>query len=247
MNYSKKIHLLLPLLLCFFASESLLAQKYSKKRGIKGDGNVIQESREVGRFSAIDIGGVFTVYLRQGQENSLKVEADANLMPFIEIDKKGETLEVSLQKDTNINKWTEMNLYLTMVEVEEISLSGMVSLKGETRIQGDEIMLRHSGMGASNLDLLCNKLEASISGMAKLHLTGESNQVFLENAGMGNIEAQELKATRLKIDNSGMGHAEVYATTLIDISSTGMGKVTYSGGAEVATLSSSGMSRVKKK
>ena len=248
MNYSKKLPLFVSLLVCFFVSETLFAQKYSSERGIKGDGNVIKESREVGTFSSLDVSGVFTVYVSQGSSHSLEVEADANLMPFIDIDKSGNTLRVSTQKGSKINKWTEMNLYITMREVEDITLSGMVSLNGETRIQGDEITLSHSGMGSTNLDLMCNKFEAAVSGMAKLNLSGQSNQVFLDNAGMGNIEATSLKATRLKIDNSGMGNAEVYATTAIDISSSGMGKVTYTGGAEVTSLHSSGMSsKVKKK
>lgn len=247
MNYSKKLPLFVSLLICFFVSETLLAQKYSNKRGVKGDGNVIKEDREVGNFSSLDIGGVFTVYVSQGNTTSLEVEADANLMPLIDIDKSGNTLRVSIKKDSHINKWTEMNLYIKMQEVEDISLSGMVSLEGETRIQGDEITLSHSGMGSTDIELMCNKFVADVSGMAKLNLSGESNQVFLDNAGMGNIEATSLKATRLKIDNSGMGNAEVYATTAIDISSSGMGKVTYTGGAEVTSLRSSGMSKVKKK
>ena len=185
--------------------------------------------------------------LRQGEGTRLEIEADENLLEYIEIETFGNTLEVHIRKGINLKEFKELNLYISMKEVKDISLSGMISLIGENRIQGDEITLNHGGMGTTKLDLLTNKLEASIHGMAKLKLEGEVNQVFLDNSGMGSIEAENLKATRLKIDNSGMGNADVYATTELDISSSGMGKVTYSGSAEIKSMNSSGMAKVKRK
>ncbi|MEM9720934.1 MAG: head GIN domain-containing protein [Bacteroidota bacterium] len=247
MNYSRTFRLIFPSFLCLIFLSGTLSAQRSSKRGVRGNGNVIKESREVGNFHSLDIGGIFEVVLRQGNGTSLEIEADENLMEYIEVRESGNTLEVSLRKGINLKEYEEMNLYISMDEVETLSLSGMVSLKGETQIQGDEIVIDHGGMGTTDLDLFANKLEANIHGMSKLKLEGKVNQVFLDNSGMGSIHAEDLKATRLTIDNSGMGNADVYATTEIDISSSGMGKVTYSGEAEVKSVHSSGMAKVKRK
>ena len=247
MNYSRTFRLIFPSLLCLIFLTGTLSAQRSSKRGIKGNGNVVKENREVGSFHSLDISGAFDVSLRQGDGFEVEIEGDENLLEYIEVETMGNTLEVHVRKGINIREFKELNLYISMKEVKDISLSGMISLIGENRIQGDEISLDHGGMGTTKLDLFSNKLEASIHGMAKLKLEGQVNQVFLDNSGMGSIEAEDLKATRLKIDNSGMGNADVYATTELDISSSGMGKVTYSGNAEIKSMSSSGMAKVKKK
>ena len=230
--------------LCLILTTGLLAQH---KAGVKGNGNVTTEARNVGTFHSLDISGIFDVVLTQGEGATLKVEADENLHKFIEIDKQNQTLVVSLQKGINLKKWEKMTLHISVKDLKAIELGGMVSLITDGKVQGDEIQLTHSGMGSTDLNIMANKLEADISGMAKLRIEGKVNQVFLENAGMGSIEAEELEATRLTINNSGMGSADVYATTELAINSSGMGKVMYSGKAEVVSLSSSGMAKVKKK
>ena len=51
--------------------------------GIKGNGNVVKETREVSSFDGIKVGGAFNVYLSQSGTESLTIEADENLLPVI--------------------------------------------------------------------------------------------------------------------------------------------------------------------
>ena len=48
--------------------------------GIKGDGNLVSEDRSVSDFDAIAVGGAFILILTQGSDESLKLEAEKNLM-----------------------------------------------------------------------------------------------------------------------------------------------------------------------
>jgi hypothetical protein len=51
--------------------------------GVEGDGNVVKESRAVEGFTALQAGSAFEVFLLQGEEESLTIEADQNLMQYI--------------------------------------------------------------------------------------------------------------------------------------------------------------------
>ena len=55
-------------LIAIFGTTSLYAQK--------GSGNVIKESRNVGSFNALKVGGAFDVYLRMGDKEDVTVVAD---------------------------------------------------------------------------------------------------------------------------------------------------------------------------
>jgi hypothetical protein len=53
-------------------------------QSVKGSGNVISESRQVTEFNKIRLEGQGKVVLTQGNQSSLKVTTDDNILPFIE-------------------------------------------------------------------------------------------------------------------------------------------------------------------
>ncbi|OGO16907.1 MAG: hypothetical protein A2Z14_01960 [Chloroflexi bacterium RBG_16_48_8] len=50
---------------------------------IQGSRNIITEARDVGGFNRIELEGMGKVILTQGEEESLTIEADDNLMEYI--------------------------------------------------------------------------------------------------------------------------------------------------------------------
>ena len=57
---------------------------FSFKRGVKGSGNVVTETREITGFKAIDVSGVFNVEIVAQKEFSVQIEADDNLIQLIQ-------------------------------------------------------------------------------------------------------------------------------------------------------------------
>jgi len=65
---------------------------------IHGSGNIIDENRDVNNFYGLSILGSGRVIMEQGTEESLRIEADDNLLPYLEtevngwgqVEKKGE-------------------------------------------------------------------------------------------------------------------------------------------------------------
>ena len=106
-------------------------------KGIKGDGNVVKQERDVSNFKGIDVGGAFKVFLTQGDTEKLVLEADQNLMDVIETDVRAGVLRIKTSED--INNATELNVYITFKDLNELDISGACDLMGENKFKLDDI------------------------------------------------------------------------------------------------------------
>ena len=102
-------------------------------KGIKGNGNVVKQERDVSSFSGIEVGGAFRVYLTQGSSEKLVVEADENLLEVIETEVKGSTLKIRTTEDIRDSK--ELNIYITFKNLEEPDISGACQMTGENKFK----------------------------------------------------------------------------------------------------------------
>ena len=70
---------------------------------IQGSGDVITESRDVSGFDSVSLSGIGRVIITQGDDESLTIETDDNLMKYITSEVRDGTLELG---DTdNANQW----------------------------------------------------------------------------------------------------------------------------------------------
>ncbi|HSG68712.1 MAG TPA: DUF2807 domain-containing protein, partial [Bacteroidales bacterium] len=92
MKTKKTSGILLALLL--LASTSLMAGCVHGITGEKGNGKVVKQLRDVKGFNSLEVGGAFTVYLSQGDKESLTIEADENLLDLITTEVHGDRLEI---------------------------------------------------------------------------------------------------------------------------------------------------------
>lgn len=213
---------------------------------ISGNGNVVEENRPVEPFTSIDIGGVLNVYLTQGDTESVTVEADENLLDLIVIENRGNTLRVYLKKGIDIKKAKEKNVYITLRSINQLEVGGVVNVKSTNALTADAFDLHIGGVGNTDLELRCDRLDARADMVGNLALRGEVREANIKNGGVGSLKAFDLKVDRLTIKNSGVGSAEVQAQDEISITSSGVGSVRYKGDAAVKELSTSGVGKVQK-
>ncbi len=213
---------------------------------ISGNGNVVEENRPVESFSSIDVGGVLNVYLTQGDTESVTVEADENLLDLIITENRGNTLVVKLKKGIDIKKAKDKNVYITLRSIDELEVGGVVNVKSTNTLTADAFDLNIAGVGNTDLELRCDRLNAKADMVGNLTLSGEVREANIRNGGVGSLKAFDLKVDRLTIKNSGVGSAEVQAQDEISINASGVGSVRYKGDPVVKELSTSGVGKVKK-
>ena len=88
------------IILSFILLASIQINAQRKKNFIKGNGNVTEQTREVGSYDGIVVSGSFEVKLYAGNEGSIKVEAESNLLEYIETIVKDGKLHIGFKKGT---------------------------------------------------------------------------------------------------------------------------------------------------
>ena len=216
------------------------------KTKVKGNGIVTIEQRAVSSFDKIIVDGTFTVYLSQGDTESVEVEIDDNLQQYVEVRNEGRRLVLDIKDHVNFVKTTQNNVYITLKNIELFDVSGVCKVKTTGSLDCDQLAFKVSGVANGECELYCNKLNINLSGVVNLELRGETTELNINQSGVGKFNAMNLIAEKATVVNSGVGSVSVYATQELSLTNSGVGSITYSGDAEIKKLNSSGVGKITK-
>ncbi|MGN7821141.1 head GIN domain-containing protein [Chitinophaga sp. 22536] len=211
---------------------------------IRGNGQMKTESRPAGNFDKISTGGVYNIELQQGSTNSIQIEAEANLLPYIETNISGGELEVTTRRGVNIDPSKKITVYVTIQQVKRLSASGACSYTGKGVIKSDNLKLEFSGATHADLNLNAKDLEVGMSGASRVDLKGSCDKVEYKASGAANIDALDFQTQEAAVGISGSGEAKVAVEKKLNISVSGVGKVRYKGNPTV-NQTVSGMGNVR--
>lgn len=198
---------------------------------IDGNGEVTKEQRAVSSFNKIDISGGYEVLINQGDKERLELEVDENLLEYIETETKKNTLYISTKKP--IGNASSLKLYITVVDVEDIDVSGAIELKNKGTYKTETLEIDVSGAADINLDVDVENLTMDMSGASETTLSGTANNFEIEISGAGELQAKKLKTRNTTIDISGAGSAIVHAKKTLNVSVSGAGSVKYKGSPKI--------------
>ncbi len=219
--------LALPLWGCVEIDGSLLGQR------IHGSGKVIQENRDVRGFRAVDFGGSGDLNVQQGNEESLSIQADDNLLPYITSEVAGGTLKIGIRRGVSISTSSRIRYELTVKELNALDLSG----SGKTRIgplRSQDFRIDLSGSGDIRLDGLdAGALNAEISGSGDMEIRGKVSRQEIHISGSGRYSAPDLECQTADVSVSGSGDCTLRAAQSLAAHISGSGSVGYYGSPSV--------------
>lgn len=234
------IYSVLLLIFTFTSADQIHSQS------IYGDGNIVKESRDISSFNKIEINGLVNVFLKQGTTESVTVEADKNLIPYILTSVKNGTMNISTKEDFNLKKSTKLNVYVTLNNITDLECNGVGNVKTESKLDLNDINIENNSVGNIDLEINCNKLILENNSVGNTILTGNIDIGNIEHNGVGNIKAFDLKSDILTIESNAVGNAEVSSEREIYIELNGMGNINYKGAAAVKKLEKNGFGNIKK-
>ena len=214
---------------------------------VSGNGNIQTQDRSVGNFKSVEVGGSAKVLVSQGDQNSVKIEADENLLPYMDVYKEGDKVIIREKPGYNLQPTNDIKIYVTAPVYSRIEASGACDIIGQTRISNSEDLHMHvSGAGDIRMDVNAPRLSSSVSGSGSIFLKGETKEVELDLSGAGHAHCFELLSENTSVTISGAGSAEVYASVKLSANVSGAGNVTYKGNATDVTQHVSGSGSVNK-
>jgi len=187
---------------------------------MKGSGNVQKVNRSTSSFTQIKIGGAFDVQLSQG-DTKVIIEADDNLLPYIETNVKEGVLSI---RTSMINKPASLKIYITAPDITSINVSGATNIKSTgilnypkldleasgasdatLKINADKLEVDASGASCIKLELNARELETEASGASDITLSGSAINHQSEVSGAASIDVRELKSVTTTFEVSGAG------------------------------------------
>ena len=224
-------------------------------QSIRGSGDVVEETYEVQDFNSVALTTVGSLYIEQGEEEGLRIEAEDNIISNIEVEVNGTTLEIGTKANVNLRPTKPVRFYLTALELEAISLSGSgdieapgltvadlsVTITGSgdanlPDLDGDAVSIKVSGSGDVDAEgLTANNLAVRVTGSGSVDTSGRVDRQEITISGSGNYEARDLESSEAEIRIGGSGVATVWASDSLDIKITGSGSVRYAGSPQVSS------------
>jgi Putative auto-transporter adhesin, head GIN domain len=174
--------------------------------GVRGNGQIKTEERQVGAFANLDAGGAFEIEWVSGSP-ALRITTDGNLLPYIENNVSDDTLRLR----TRDHIWPTHGI--------KIVISSPTRTGG--RIRG-AVKLTVKQLSGPTFAL-------ESKGASEVTLSGNVDRLLVDMTGASQLAAAGLQAKTAEISTTGAGDSEVAVTDTLNVAITGAGKVTYSG------------------
>jgi Putative auto-transporter adhesin, head GIN domain len=206
------------------------------------------QNRQVSGFNAIASSGPFNVHIKLDGTESVKVDADSNIINDIETVVDGNTLKIRF-KDRQFHHYNNVHkaeIYVSAKSLNALTNSGSGSTNVDGVINADDFKVILSGSGSVNTSVKSGELHATISGSGSIKLNGSTGDAKIMISGSGQVEAKNLKTETANVVITGSGNVYVKAEKSVSAHITGSGNVEYSGNAAVVDSRSIGSGRVNK-
>lgn len=193
------------------------------------------ETREVEAFSEISLRVAATVYLEQGETQSVEIIAKNSTLEDLITEVKGRELIIRFPNRNFF--WQDFNpgkidIYITVPEIDALSISGSGDIKNDSPIKSRILNLAVSGSGDILLDNIeAERVSASISGSGDIDMkgAGKSEDLSVSISGSGDFKGIDFAADDVNVRIAGSGGASVFAEKNLNVRIAGSGDVVYKG------------------
>ena len=203
--------------------------------GERGSGNVISQTREVSDFEAVNVSYPAEVLIQQGSAESLKIEAEDNLLPNLKTEVQNGTLEIFYRRENgkHVNPTKTVKITVVVKDLKNVEFTSAGELTVE-KLKTDDLDVSLSGAGNMKLDqILVKSLSLSLSGAGSSTASGTADDLNLSISGFGDFKGADLHSQDAQVEISGAGSATVWVDKNLDAEISGAGSVNYYGSPSV--------------
>jgi predicted small secreted protein len=180
---------------------------------VSGSGRIATETRNLSGFTSVSLAGIGNVYLTQGPTESVRIEAEDNLIPYFDTSVQGSTLKIGIKDrymGISLLPTRPVKFYVTLPKIEAVTLAGSGNIFAG-KIQAGAFGISLLGSGNISTDALAaTDLDIQLSGSGNIHLgTVSAGQVTANIAGSGDIQVDGLTANKISSKTAGSGNITI--------------------------------------
>jgi hypothetical protein len=222
------------------AALTLTACSSFDREGVRGSGVVVTRDYDIDDFDRIRVGRALEVSIQPGDGHRIELTADDNIVSYITVDRRGDTLVLDVDDDVSLRRATH-RFEITMPTLERLELHGAATAQISDFAFGDAVELDLSG--ASELDgegLQADALELGLSGASEIRLAGVGERATIHASGASFVELRELTVAEAEVELHGASKANIMATDRLEADLSGVSKLRYGGVPSLGRVETSG-------
>jgi hypothetical protein len=211
-----------------------------------GSGNIISENRTVSNFDAISVGGSYDVEVEIGPVTSVRVEADDNIIKYVEAIVSGNTLKINTRSNHSFSN-VHLKVFITTPALKDVkaSSSADVVVLGVIENSG-KISFRASSSASIRAEVNAPEIESDASSSATIALSGKTKSYDAQASSSADIKSFNLLSETASAKASSSATIELFASVSLDGRASSSGDIRYKGAATVNKSTSSSGSVEKK-
>jgi hypothetical protein len=212
----------------------------SSCRFTTGSGNIVTDKRSVGDFNGISVSEDIEVEVKIGAATEVTVEADDNIIKYIETRVSGGKLRIGIEDQHNLSD-VHMKVYITTPDLSSIRASSSAEVKVLDVLTGKGRLSFHaSSSGDIQADIDAPDVEADASSGGSISLRGKTRNYDAQASSGASIRTHDLLSENTKVQVSSGASAKVHASVNLNASASSGATITYHGAGSATKSESSG-------
>jgi hypothetical protein len=228
---------------------------------VNGNGIIRSEERDMIDFVEIINSTSADIIFEVGDEFSVVVEADANLLQYLVTTVRSNTLEIETKGVSCIRPTANATVYIIAPELESCKSTGSGDFIGDDML-AEKVWLKNTGSGdifvdyieADDIDITMTgsgdilvydsyseNIEVTISGSGDNTISGQSDNATFTSTGSGENHAGDLDLLTADVLITGSGDIYTWVRNELIAKLTGSGNLYYTGDPDItSTVTGSG-------
>jgi hypothetical protein len=227
---------------------------------VRGSGNVVEETREVSGITGVNLATSGNLFIELGDTESLRIEAEDNLMEYHETEVLGGILRIRIREEVSLNRTQPVNYYLTVTGLDTIRISSSgdieapdlqaerfsidISSSGDLDmgdLEADRLSVDINSSGDVRMgELQADRIEVDIDSSGNLEIAGGSvERQDISIGSSGNYTAPDLESVTAEVRSNSSGTVTIRVRDRLTANLNGSGDVRYYGNPTVDSMTNS--------
>lgn len=190
------------------------------------------QNRNVKDFNAIKVSTGIDLYLSMGNEESVKIVADDEIIDDIKTEVKDGTLHIYMKQRNNWFNWNinkTRKAYVSVKELVALNASSGSDVETENTLEGDELEVKASSGSDVKLSLNVKKFSIDTSSGSDAKLSGKVKYLTAEASSGSDINASDLESVFCQAKASSGSDISLTVTEEIQARASSGGDIVYYG------------------
>lgn len=196
---------------------------------VNGNRNVTIQERDIqDNFKVVKVSTGLDLYITQGSEVKLTVEADENLQDIIktEVNSKG---KLSIYADKSIWRSKAKKVHLTVTDVSELIATSGSDMYSKNTLEVDKLKVHTTSGADAKIKVDATTVETYATSGSDLAISGTAEKHISKATSGSSIKAYGLESKLVTANATSGADIDVFATESINAKASSGGDIDYKG------------------